>query len=134
MDETAHPRPAWTLLTNHGRLLLLLARHPDIRLRELAELAGITERATQSIVSDLEAAGYITKQREGRRNSYRIDPHRPFRHPAERGHEVGELFHLFGGDDLAVEGLAENGAGQDGAAQDGAAQDGSAALRDGVPE
>ena len=90
----AGPR-GWTLLTNHGRLLLLIARNPDARLRDLAERAGITERAAQSIVHDLEDAGYVTKQREGRRNSYVLHPDRPFRHPAEAGHDVGELLALF---------------------------------------
>lgn len=85
----------WTLLTNHGRLLLLIARSPEARLRDLAERAGITERAAQSIVHDLEDAGYVTKQREGRRNTYVIHPDRPFRHPAEAGHDVGELLALF---------------------------------------
>ena len=86
----------WTLLTNHGRLLLLIARHPDARLRELAEQAGITERAAQGIVSDLERAGYIRKEKVGRRNTYQVNRGQPFRHPAEAGHSVGELLGLFG--------------------------------------
>ena len=86
----------WTLLTNHGRLLLLIARHPDARLRELAEQAGITERTAQGIVSDLERAGYIRKEKVGRRNTYQVNRGQPFRHPAEAGHSVGELLGLFG--------------------------------------
>ena len=86
----------WTLLTNHGRLLLLIARHPDARLRELAEQAGITERSAQGIVADLERAGYIRKDKVGRRNSYQVNRGQPFRHPAEAGHSVGELLELFG--------------------------------------
>ena len=86
----------WTLLTNHGRLLLLIARHPDARLRELAEEAGITERSAQGIVADLERAGYIHKDKVGRRNRYRVNRAQPFRHPAEAGHCVGELLGLFG--------------------------------------
>ena len=86
----------WTLLTNHGRLLLLIARHPDARLRELAEQAGITERSAQGIVSDLERAGYIRKEKVGRRNTYQVNRGQPFRHPAEAGHSVGELLELFG--------------------------------------
>lgn len=86
----------WTLLTNHGRLLLLIARHPDARLRELAEQAGITERSAQGIVSDLERAGYIRKEKVGRRNTYQVNRGQPFRHPAEAGHSVGELLGLFG--------------------------------------
>ena len=89
------PSRPWTLLTNHGRLLLLIARTPDSRLRDLAAAAGITERAAQTIVGDLEAAGYVTRIREGRRNSYVLHPDQPFRHPAEADHEVGELVALF---------------------------------------
>lgn len=93
MREDERP---WTLLTNHGRLLLLIARHPDARLRDLAEEAGITERAAQGIVADLERAGYVTKDRIGRRNSYTVNRGQPFRHAAESGHSIGELLDLFG--------------------------------------
>lgn len=94
-DPTVSAR-TWTLLTNHGRLLLLIASNPQARLRDLADRAGITERAASSIVADLEAAGYVTRSREGRRNVYEVHADRPFRHPAEAGHEVGELLGLFG--------------------------------------
>ena len=71
-SDDASPAPStartWTLLTNHGRLLLLIAAHPDARVRDLAAEAGITERAAGSIVSDLEEAGYVTRVRTGRRN------------------------------------------------------------------
>ena len=90
------PTRSWTLLTNHGRLLLLLAANPDARLRELAERAGITERAASSIVSDLEGAGYVTRRKTGRRNVYEVHAHRPFRHPAEADHSVAELLDIFG--------------------------------------
>lgn len=93
-SASATPRP-WTLLTSHGRVLLLIAQNPDFRLRDIAESAGITERSAQGIVSDLEAAGYIERERVGRRNSYRLHPEMPFRHPAESGHTVGELLALF---------------------------------------
>jgi hypothetical protein len=91
----AQPTKSWTLLTNHGRLLLLIARNTDARLRDLAAEAGITERAAQTIVGDLEAAGYVTRTRTGRRNAYELHPGQPFRHPAEADHEVGELLALF---------------------------------------
>jgi DNA-binding MarR family transcriptional regulator len=96
-DRTAAETPArtWTLLTNHGRVLLLIASQPDARLRDLAAQAGITERAAGSIVSDLEQAGYVTRSRTGRRNSYQVHPERPFRHPAEAGHPIGELLAVF---------------------------------------
>jgi DNA-binding MarR family transcriptional regulator len=85
----------WTLLTNHGRLLLLIAAQPDARVRDLAAQAGITERAAGSIVSDLEEAGYLTRIRTGRRNHYEVHADRPFRHPAEAGHDVGALLTVF---------------------------------------
>ena len=85
----------WTLLTSHGRVLLLIAQNPDLRLRDIAEQAGITERSAQAIVADLEHEGYVEKERHGRRNSYRLHPEMPFRHPAESGHTVGELLALF---------------------------------------
>ncbi len=91
----AEEHRSWTLLTNHGRLLLLIAQQPDLRIRDLAEAASITERSAQMIVADLEAAGYLTKKRVGRRNTYTVNRRRPFRHPAESGHTVGELIALF---------------------------------------
>ena len=92
--EQDHGKP-WTLLTSHGRLLLLIAQNPEMRIRDLAESAGITERSVQAIVTDLEEAGYIERERVGRRNIYRLHPEMPFRHPAESGHTVGELLELF---------------------------------------
>ena len=92
------PGRSWTLLTNHARLLLL-ARDPDARLRDLADSAQITERAAQAIVRDLEDAGFVTRTRVGRRNTYQVHPDGHFRHPAEADHEVGELLALFGAAD-----------------------------------
>jgi DNA-binding MarR family transcriptional regulator len=86
---------SWTLLTNHGRLLLLIASDPDIKLRDLAASAGITERAAGSIVGDLEEAGYVTRTRVGRRNTYVVHADRPFRHRAEAGHQVADLLTVF---------------------------------------
>ncbi len=85
----------WTLLTNHGRVLLLIAQEPDARIRDLATVAGVTERTAQTIVADLEQAGYISKERTGRRNVYTVNRKQPFRHQAESGHKVGELIDLF---------------------------------------
>ena len=73
----------WTSLTNHAHVLLCLAADPDIVLRKVAAQVGITERATQLIVSDLEAAGYITRTRVGRRNHYAVDSALSLRHPLE---------------------------------------------------
>lgn len=91
-ESTTRP---WTLLSSHGRVLLVIAQNPELRLRDIAQTAGITERSAQAIVSDLEDAGYIEKEKIGRRNSYRLHPEMPFRHPAEAGHTVGELLELF---------------------------------------
>ncbi len=81
----------WTFLTNHSHVLICLARDPDLRLRDLADAVGITERAVQGIVNDLEAAGFITKRREGRRNHYSIVRSGFMRHRVEAGHTVGEM-------------------------------------------
>lgn len=90
-DEDRH----WTLLTNHGRILLLIAQTPELRIRDLADAAGVTERTAQAIITDLEHAGYIRRTREGRRNVYSVNRRQPFRHQAESGHRVGELIDLF---------------------------------------
>jgi hypothetical protein len=82
---------SWTFLTNHSHVLICLARDPKLRLRDLAEQVGITERAVQGIVKDLVAAGCLTRYREGRRNRYDIVADRPMRHRVERQHVVGDL-------------------------------------------
>jgi len=81
----------WTFLTNHAHVLLSIAREPDLRLRDVADRVGITERAAQRIVGELEQGGYLSVRRVGRRNEYRVNSNRPMRHPAERHHKVGEL-------------------------------------------
>ena len=86
----------WTFLSNHGRVLLVIAEDPDVRLRDVAESVGITERAVQMIVADLEESGYIKRQRVGRRNHYIVNADRHFRHPHEADHRIGELLDLFG--------------------------------------
>lgn len=93
--KAASPRAAsqhrWTFLSNHAHVLICLAREPDLRLRELAELIGITERAVSRIIADLEAEGLLRRHREGRRNTYELVLDRPLRHPIERHRTVGEL-------------------------------------------
>lgn len=91
---SAPPR-TWTFFTNHGHVLVHLARHPDARVRDVAEAIGITERATQAILSDLTQAGYVTATRVGRRNTYRVHPEQRFRHPVESDHAVGEMLGIF---------------------------------------
>ena len=77
------PPPGWTFLSNHGHVLVSLAADPDVRMRDIAEQVGITERAVQMIVADLEGAGYVRRERVGRRNRYTVVPGRRFRHPLE---------------------------------------------------
>ena len=84
----------WTFLTNHAHVLLTIARDPEMTLREVAARVVITERATQMIVADLEAGGYLTRTRHGRRNSYTVATKRPFRHPVTAGHDVDELLRI----------------------------------------
>jgi DNA-binding MarR family transcriptional regulator len=85
----------WTFLTNHGHVLLAIARNPTARLRDVAEEVGVTERAAQAIVADLEAGGYLQRTRVGRRNEYTVNPSGHFRHPAEADRQVGDLLSLF---------------------------------------
>jgi len=87
-------RQGWTFLTNHAHVLVCLARDPELRQRDLADLIGITERATQVILGDLEASGYLTRERVGRRNRYRLALDRPLRHDLEAHHTVGEVIEL----------------------------------------
>ena len=88
--------PTWTFLTNHAHVLNCIAEDPDTRLQDIAARVGITERAAQAIVSDLETGGYLTRTRVGRRNTYEVHPELPFRHVIERDHQVGELLDLLG--------------------------------------
>ncbi|MFB7368286.1 helix-turn-helix transcriptional regulator [Streptomyces sp. NPDC056222] len=96
MAHGARHHPSWTFLTNHARVLLMLARDPGIRLRDVATGCGVTERTVQAIVADLEADGYVTRTRgsDGRRNRYEINAKAQFRHPAEAGHEIAGLLAL----------------------------------------
>jgi len=91
---TATPARHWTFLSNHAHVLLCLAQDPDARLRDVALSVGITERAVQKIVSDLEQAGAIVRERTGRRNSYRLNLDVPLRHALESHKTVGTLLSL----------------------------------------
>jgi len=84
-------KPGWTFLTNHAHVLVCIAGDSSIRGRDIAALVGITERAVQAIISDLEADGYLTRTREGRRNHYELHPALPLRHPLESDHSVADL-------------------------------------------
>lgn len=85
---------AWTFLSNHTHVLVCLAADGDQVLRDVAQKVGITERQVQRIVAELEQAGVLTRERDGRRNRYRIDPDVPLRHPLEAHTRIGELLAL----------------------------------------
>jgi predicted transcriptional regulator len=84
----------WRFLSNHTQVLLCIQRDPDVRFRDIAEMVGITERAAQRIVADLIDSGYVESERVGRRNRYRVNPEIAMRHPAQDGHDIGELLRL----------------------------------------
>lgn len=86
--------PQWTFLTNHAHVLLSLAQNPDALMRDVAAAVGVTERAVQRIVAELEEAGYLLKEREGRRNRYEVRTTLPLRHPIERHCQVGQLVEM----------------------------------------
>lgn len=96
---------SWSFLTNHGKVLLLIAAHPDARLRDLASALGVTERTAYGVVADLTTAGYIVKEREGRRNRYQVQDHLPLpdasqlplRDTTGRERTIGELLELLVG-------------------------------------
>ncbi len=91
---------SWHFLTNHAQVLLCIENNPDARMRDIAETVGVTERAAQRITNDLVEAGYVTRERIGRRNHYRIDRKVRMRHPAQREHPIGELLGLLSEEDL----------------------------------
>ena len=86
--------PSWTFLSNHSHVLLCIRRDPEIRIRDIAQLVGITERAAQSIVTDLVDEGFVVRERVGRRNRYHLNPDLALRHPLEADHRIGELIDL----------------------------------------
>jgi hypothetical protein len=89
---------AWRFLTNHAQVLLCIAHDPGIRVREISEAVGITERAAHRIVAELDTAGYITRTRNGRRNNYTIQSHLPLPDPLARGEKVGDLLSVLARD------------------------------------
>ena len=90
------PANRWTFLTNHAHVLILIYSDPDMILRQIAQIVGITERAVQRIVHELEEEGYLVRERVGRRNHYSVVLDRPLRHPVEANHSIGELLRLLG--------------------------------------
>jgi DNA-binding MarR family transcriptional regulator len=89
---------SWTLLTGHGHVLVEIARNPTARIRDIADVVGLTERTVQAIVADLEGAGYLTRTRTGRRTVYAVNTDSSFRHAAQEGHRVGPFLDLFSSD------------------------------------
>src|SRR5713101_7069760 len=87
----------WTFLTNHARVLLCIAHDPGVRLRDIAASLGITERSAYGIVTDLTAAGYVVKQKDGRRNRYQIQAHLPLPEPTSQEPAIGEVLALLTG-------------------------------------
>ena len=127
---------SWSFLTNHARVLVLIAHDPGARLRDLGASLGITERSAHAIVADLTQAGYVVKQKDGRRNRYRIEAHLPLPEPGTREPAIGEVLAVllghtgdFGGPPgLAVAGPPD-GAGVTNALVDGGLAAGGLDLR-----
>jgi DNA-binding transcriptional ArsR family regulator len=87
----------WSFLTNHARALLFIAQHPETRLRELADALSVTERTAFGLVADLTEAGYVLKEKDGRRNRYHVQHHLPLRDLVGRERSIGEVLALLGG-------------------------------------
>ena len=92
--EEVSPSPGWTFLSNHTHVLVALAAEPDLTLRDIAQRVGITERGVIRIVEELEQAGVLSREREGRRNRYALNLEASLRHPLERHCRIGELLDL----------------------------------------
>jgi predicted transcriptional regulator len=90
--------PSWSFLTNHAQVLLCIAHDPGVRLRDIGDAVGITERAAHRIVAELTAAGYISRRREGRRNHYTIKSHLPVPDLLARDQKIGDLLAVLTGD------------------------------------
>ncbi len=85
------------LLTNHAKVLVCIAHDPQVRIRDIATFVGITERAAHRLVSELVEDGYVLRERRGRRNYYRVEPHLPVSHPLAQEIEVGDLLRVLVG-------------------------------------
>ncbi len=92
--EPQMERPSWTFLTNHAHVMVALSRNADLRQRDLAYVIGITPGAVQRILDDLEHAGYVKREKVGRRNHYEVMTSESLRHPLEEGHNIGELLDM----------------------------------------
>lgn len=90
-QKISSPPAAWTFLTNHAHVLICLSRDPALRVRDLAALVGITERAVQNILAELQEAGVVEIVKDGRRNTYKLQTQIPLRHPVEARKRVRDL-------------------------------------------
>ena len=97
--QSTRPASTWVFLTNHAHVLLCIARDPQSRARDIADQVGITERATQRILADLIADGYVTRTKVGRRNHYKLNPRGHLRHPVLRDLSIGPLLEVLNSDD-----------------------------------
>jgi DNA-binding IclR family transcriptional regulator len=108
MEGVPEPHAGWTFLTNHARVLAAIADDRNARIRDIAVRCRLTERAVQKIIADLEQAGYLSHTREGRSNTYRIDPSKVLRHPAEAGVTVASLLSLLALDEADRTGMPQS--------------------------
>ena len=93
-ETSAEKAQGWTYLTNHTHILVVLAREPSMRIRDLSDEVGITQRAVQRILAELVQGGILTVKKEGRRNSYEINRGSQLRHPLESHHTIGDLLDI----------------------------------------
>ena len=99
----------WSFLTNHARVLVCIAHDPGVRLRDIAATLGITERTAYGIVTDLTEAGYVVKNKDGRRNRYEIQAHLPMREAVSRERTIGEVLELLVDTNTRRQGLGGRG-------------------------
>ena len=102
MSDPDRSGGTWTLLTGHGHVLVEIARNPKARIRDISPVVGLTERSVQAIVADLEAAGYLTRARTGRRVVYTVNRDSLFRHSAQEGLRVGPFLDLLAADEAEI--------------------------------
>ena len=102
MSDADRSGGTWTLLTGHGHVLVEIARNPKARIRDISPVVGLAERSVQAIVADLEAAGYLTRTRTGRRVVYTVNRDSLFRHTAQEGHRIGPFLDLFAADQTEI--------------------------------
>jgi DNA-binding IclR family transcriptional regulator len=94
MSDPGSSSGSWTLLTGHGHVLVEIARNPEARIRDISAVVGLTDRTVQAIVADLEAVGYLTRTRIGRRSRYTVNHDSLFRHSAQEGLRIGPFLAL----------------------------------------